>query len=553
MRKTNLLIGLIALYSLSGCKFIDRFFPKKPVPQEEKTDQEEVVEKTKVGEFYGGESSDSKYVGYEFSKSQGDLVKPTSGVGEINIYAFNDFHGSVVETSNEVGIKKLGSFFKNKSQEENTLILDQGDTWQGSFESNYTYGTLVQDVFNYAGVSLRTVGNHDFDWGLNHLEETASRKTGDDYIPCLASNVYDYSNGKNGTKQQSQFGKEYATFTLDNGIKVGVVGVIGEGQITSISSQLVQTICFTNHVQKIKEVSDYLRIDKKCDIVIASTHESSSNMYTTGLDEISTKSNKRYADLVLSGHAHYLQNYTKNGVKYVQWDSNGESTGLIKLKYDFATQSLLYNETEVSTYYNNSSIFTNLTLDQTITRMVDDYLVGIEPKANEVLSTNFSGYWSTTSLAYLMSEAIYYSAKSLGKTVDFSVSNSARASFKNNTFTYRDLYKCFPFDNEIILMDVSSARSCNSISSYDTYKEDTSKYPSAGNTYHVAVIDYVGLHQNFYREYDTFPDASNIEVLKDENGNSIYYRDALRSYLLDNKTKEFNASDYTSSNPHFSF
>ena len=561
MKKVNLLLSLIAITALSGCRFLDDFFNKETTPTENNgqddtpIDEEkpQTEEKKQIGEFFGGLVNDGKYIGYEFSKSKSDLVKPTTGIGDINVYSFNDFHGAVLESESETGLKRLGTFFKEKSQEANTLILDQGDTWQGSLESNYHYGAIVQDVFNYAGVSLRTLGNHDFDWGLNHLEETNNRKLGDDYIPCLGANVFDYHNGKNGTSQQSKYGKEYAIFTLDNGIKVGVVGVIGSDQITSICSQLVDTICFTNHVQKIKEISDYLRTEKNCDVIIASTHESTADMYGTGLERVSPKSNKRYADLVLSGHAHYKQDEEKGGVKYVQWDSNGDSAGLISLKYDFATNTVVDSSTTVNTYYSNYFKTYYPTIDPTIETMVDDYLQDVDSIANEVLSTNFTGYWSTTDLGNLMSEAIYYSAKSLGKTVDFAVCNYARTTFSENEITFSDLYKCFPFDNEIILMDVSSYESCRSISHNESYREDTSKTPIYGNNYHIAVIDYIGLHQDSSRDYDYFPDATNLEILKDGNNEPLIYRNILKDYLKDNQTKIFDANDYSSNNPHFNF
>ena len=559
MKKKIALLATISVLSLSGCTFFDKvvgFFKKDKkidvVVEEPIVRDDETEEKKQIGEFYGGVVNSSKYVGYEFSKSHSDLVKPTSGVGEINIVAFNDFHGSVLEKGYETGLKQLGSYFKTKSKEQNTLILDQGDTWQGSFESNYKYGAIVQDVFNYAGVSLRTLGNHDFDWGLNHLMETNNRKLGDDYIPVLGANVFDYKDGRNGKLQQSQYGKEYATFVLDNGIKVGIVGVIGESQITSICSQLVDTVCFTNHIQKIKDISDFLRTDKNCDIVIASTHESSANMTGYGLAGISPKTNKRYTDLVLSGHAHYQQEYTENGVKFVQWDSNGETTGTIKLKYNFATNTVSDNDTNVSTYNKHYLNVYYPEIDSTIEKMVDDYLEETEPIASEVLNSNFTGQWDTSTLGRLMSESIYNSVKNAGISVDFAVCNYARDSFSSNEFTYGDLYKCFPFDNQIILMDVSSDRSCNSISHNQSYREDTSKTPSPGFTYRIAVIDYVGLHQNENRQYDYFPDATNLEVYK-VDGEPLIYRNILKDYLKANSAATFDASNYNNSNPHFSF
>ena len=143
-------------------------------------------------------------------------------------------------------------------------------------------------------------------------------------------------------------------------------------------------------------------------------------------------------------------------------------------------------------------------------------------------------------------------SKNAGKTIDFAVCNYARTDFSSSTLTYGNLYKAFPFDNEVILMDVSSSYSLNSIGYNKLYREDTSLVPVAGNTYRIAVIDYLGLHQNEDREYDRFPDARNLEILTSgEQNDHITYREILKDYLLNNQTKEFNGGDYTSSNPHF--
>ena len=562
------------MFLLSGCTFLDKiiafFKPKENEQQEQQKEEEEEggqqgggekidyeegtkIDFKQVGEFYGGVVQNEKYIGYEFSKSQEKINKPTSGLGEINVYAFNDFHGAVVESYSEAGLKAIGTFYKEKSQQENTIILDQGDTWQGSFESNYQYGAIVQDVFNYAGVTLRIVGNHDFDWGLNHLESTNNRKIGDDYIPVLASNVYDYSNGKNGNIQQNQYGKEYAIFTLDNGIRVGVVGVIGEDQITSICSTMVSTVCFTDHVKKAKEMSDYLRTKKACDVIVVSAHESAEDMQNVGLGNVSSVSNKRYADLILGGHSHYEQRYTTGGAKCVQWDSNGETTGLVNLKYDFANNCVLDDQTKVNTY--NAEYYRTYysTTESTIAQMVDDYLATTEPIASEVLNTNFSGSFNNNRMAYLMTEAIFDAVKSAGYTVDFAVTNYARTGFYGDTFTYSDLYKCFPFDNQIILMDIESQTSINSLSRNMTYREDTTITATSAGHHKIAVVDYIGLHQNGDRQYDYFPDAYNVSVFNPENAeNPPIYRDILKNYLKNNPTKNFNSSDYTTSNPHFS-
>ena len=572
MNKRKILLPFILMLSLtlSGCNLssatdkIFSFFNNNEETQENVTDgtkgdnqgenqeqgeetgeedEEETVDyeipKDKVGEFYGGLVNDNIHVGYEFSASLEAIKKPKSGEGEVKIYSFNDFHGAVLENDQEAGLKAFASYYKEKSVEDNTLIFDQGDTWQGSLESNSSYGGIVQDVFNYAGVSLRTVGNHDFDWGLDHLEETINRKLGDDYTPCLAANVYDYANGVTGTTQQSQYGKEYATFILENGIKVGVVGVIGQ-LMSSICSNRIETVNFTNPKDKIMEMSDYLRINKKCDIIVASTHNSVSYFMDETLMGVSPNSHQRYVDVVLGGHEHYRQDYTENGIKFSQSDSHGQSSAITTLKYDFSKKCL---KDEIGYEVMNRAdyeVYSTTKLDSTINEMVDEYLVKVDEIGNEVLSRNFNGFYSTSTLARLMCEAIFETVKDSGYDIDYSNTNGARDSFYGNVFTYRDLYRCFPFDNEIVLMEVKNeghpiGYRPNIYDPVDFNKE----------YFNCAIIDYVALHQNFYREYDNYPDeiVKSRTIFKGENGEVITYRDMLKEFLLANPDRDFSSSN----------
>ncbi len=89
---------------------------------------------------------------------------------------------------------------------------------------------MITDVYNAAGMSARTIGNHDFDWGIDALVENTTASYHGYATPVLAANVYDFDWESKiiGTTQQSQIGREYATFTLESGIKVGVVGAISD-------------------------------------------------------------------------------------------------------------------------------------------------------------------------------------------------------------------------------------------------------------------------------------------------------------------------------------
>ena len=137
-----------------------------------------------------------------------------------------------------------------KDNEENVLLLDQGDTWQGSIYSNINYGEMITDLMNYVHYDARTVGNHDFDWGKEYIINNTSKNFNGYQTPVLAANVYDYDfNTKTvGFTQQSDIGVSTVTYTFNDEVKVGIVGTIGENQITSINSLYMKDLTFKNHV-----------------------------------------------------------------------------------------------------------------------------------------------------------------------------------------------------------------------------------------------------------------------------------------------------------------
>lgn len=505
--------------------------------------------------FRGDIVSDGVHTGYEFFKE--NSTKQTSGIGSVEIFGFNDLHGIVKENieENQAGLAKLGTVISSKVAQPNVLCFDQGDTWQGTLESNYGYGRIVQDVLSCANVSLRTIGNHDLDWGVEKYKEISARTYGEYSIPTLASNLYDYDweTKTPGTNQRSDLGQEYATFTMENGLKVGVVGVIGDDQITSISTQNVKDICFTDHNEKIKEMSDYLRTTKECDFVVASVHGSDEQTLGYGLTDISPVSNKRYVDLVLNSHTHQNVCKMENGVLFSQWGRYSEYIGSVTLKYNFDTNEVIDSSYDDRTSYNAKYMRTYFKdNDPEIDLLVQKYLESIENVATEVLSEKFDGeFASDEQLPNLMVEAIYKEAQKQGFNIDASVCNYARANFEKSTMTFSDLYQCFPFDNEVIIMRVKGRNSVNSIKYNFSYHEDENLRLNNNDEYLIGAVDYLALHTNANRYYDKFPNAVEVGKLTGPNG-ILTYRDILKNYLLSNPEKTFSSFDYSTGNWHFS-
>ena len=459
-------------------------------------------------------------------KHKDNPINPDS-VFNVEVYATNDFHGAVEEESNQMGLAKWATYLKDKGDKPNTLLIDQGDTWQGSIYSNYNHGELITDVMNYIKFDARSVGNHDFDWGTSYLESNTA-KTYDGYAtPVLAGNVYDYNFATKtvGTNQQSNLGVKSVTYTLNNGLKVGILGGIGKDQITSICSLYTTDICFTDHIQFIKSEATHLRNDEHCDLIIASIHADQDDVRGNGLAS--------YVDLVLCGHSHQNESSNEGKLYYAQGAAYGQTLNHITIQYDYKKKSVL--STNVQTV-NASTVKSQVTvIDEGIANIIDEYNSECEDAANVVVASNVTGsFYSSGALANLMCKAIYDECIKEGyDDVLLSYCNQARKSKYGGQWTYGDLYEAFPFDNVVYIANVTGREFKYEIKNYNYFYRSSSFTDTSivdSKTYKIAVIDYVYFHTNSERDYDYFSQTGGTSTVTLEKN----YREILKDWLITN-------------------
>ena len=452
-----------------------------------------------------------------------------------NIVAFNDFHGAIEENGRRMGLAKVGTYLKEQTSLENTLSISQGDDWQGSIYSNYNRGRLINDVYAYAKLSARTIGNHDFDWGVDALIDNT--KTGyDGYTtPVLAANVYDYnfSTKTLGNIQQQDIGQTTVSYTLENGLKVGIVGVIGENQITSITSSYTEEIGFADHIKIIKDESVKLK-EAGCDVVIASCHAGQEQVIEQGLEE--------YVNLVLCGHTHKNESYIEeNGLYYLQFGANGECIGNLSLTYNKNEKNLTVDNIEEINMYNIDYRISGI--DPVISELISDYAEECDSEANEVLVENVYGnFYRDQQAANMMCKAIYEKAVEEGHdNLLLSYCNIGRTHLYGGTWTYADIYEAFPFDNVIYIESVKGNDILNNVAYYNNVYINPSIEGDIiidrNQYYKIAVVDYLLYHTNTRRYYDYFasfdghPDgflSSNYRLILREwikKQTSLNYRD----------------------------
>lgn len=472
---------------------------------------------------------------------------------KINLYGINDFHGAVIENGYEAGIVKVGSYLKEKKSNGNTLLINSGDFWQGAIESNYNRGNLLTDCMNQIEFDCFTLGNHEFDWGNTYIQQNRERKSKINYqTPFLAANIYQYDISSKTEGEYANLGEKYTIRTLENGLKVGIIGVIGKDQITSITSSHVDNLIFKDPTPIIKDLSDELKTQKEVDVVILSCHTDQRSITqsnfegsdSSGITLKSPVSNEKYVDAVFCAHTHQNEVDYINGVPFVQTNGSGKAIANIELEVN-ANGSISCNN---YAYQYTSSINT-FTKDKELEEIVNQYKSISDNVGSEVLTSISNNLDRYSTLTNLVTTAMADYATKNKIQIDYAIANSGRADLNYGQVTYANLYKALPFDNEIYIIQTSGSAIKNELrySSNAMYRFN-SKAIVDSQIYTIAVLDYLALHRNVNREYDYFPGMKIIDKYTKSGYDIYHYRDLTADFMREFKNKTMDVEQFSNSN-----
>jgi len=180
---------------------------------------------------------------------------------------------------------------KIRSDEENVLLLDAGDMFQGTPFFNIYKGEPEIKAMTMLGYDAGTIGNHDFDAGLDNLALQLKNAS----FPILIAN-YDFSRTPMRGKS-----KPFQIFNK-SGVKVGVFG-IGIEPAGLVPENLYGNTVYLDPIKCANEVADELKNRQKCDMVICLSHLGYKYDDNKVSDEVLTQQTANI-DLIIGGHTH---------------------------------------------------------------------------------------------------------------------------------------------------------------------------------------------------------------------------------------------------------
>jgi 5'-nucleotidase len=226
------------------------------------------------------------------------------GLTKITILHTNDTHSQIEPFSEDHhrfpgmgGFARRAALVKKiRSEEKNVLLFDAGDIYQGTPYFNYFKGELEIKLMTGMGYTAATIGNHEFDNGLEGIERNLPFAG----FPFISSN-YDFS----GTILHNKI-KTHEIFEVDN-VRIGVFG-LGIELKGLVPKSLYGNTLYLDPVEKAAEYAYFLKKEMKCDLIICISHLGY-NYKDTKICDVAIAKQSKNIDVIIGGHTHTtLQN-----------------------------------------------------------------------------------------------------------------------------------------------------------------------------------------------------------------------------------------------------
>ncbi|XP_076449119.1 mannosylglucosyl-3-phosphoglycerate phosphatase-like [Babylonia areolata] len=356
-------------------------------------------------------------------------------MASFTIIHFNDVYNIEGQPDEPVGgAARLAAYVKSCGH-LNPLVLFSGDALNPSLMSIFLKGEQMIPILNGIGVQCAVFGNHDFDFGVDHLVEFIEQTT----FPWLLSNIVDNVN-------EEPLGKGEITYIVErNGVKVGLIGIVEEEWIATLSTVDTEDITFLDFVQQSQRLALQLR-QQGADIVIALTHMRWPNdeKLAECVPEI---------DLILGGHDHDYDVKQVNG-RYV-----------LKSGTDFRNCSKLTLTRDDTGWFidiQRVDLTSDFPEDPDVKLVVQKMLEGVEGKMDTYLGTmgvQMDGRFSSvrtmeTNLGNFITDIMLSATNAEIGLLNSGTLRSDRLHPKGE-FCIRDLLMILPFPDPLLVIEVS--------------------------------------------------------------------------------------------------
>ena len=379
-------------------------------------------------------------------------VRGNTDADHLVILHTNDTHSSIDPDSKDNGgiARRKAIIDSVRGSRSNVLLIDAGDAVQGSLYFTIFGGEVERELMNRLGYDIRILGNHEFDRGVESLAQEWSKVDA-----TRISTNYDMS----GSPLQDLFVpsalKEIAGHKIGFiGLNLDPAGIIAEENFSGVKYQ--------DALQRANEEAAKLR-ENGAEMVIAVSHLGYET--ATGIDDLDIAAESKDIDIIIGGHTHTaidpsdpqsprwrVANAEGDSVTIVQTGARGFAVGEIDI--NLATGEVTPKLIRVNNRLDTRS-------DTAFARLIDPYRTKVDSLRSYRIGESPNEFERTsTRMLNLFSDFVRTrGAEICGKPVDLSIMNKGgiRNSIAKGTITKGEIIDVAPFENRIVVLDISGA------------------------------------------------------------------------------------------------
>jgi 2',3'-cyclic-nucleotide 2'-phosphodiesterase (5'-nucleotidase family) len=415
----------------------------------------------------------------------------------ISVMGTNDVHGELSPRDKHGGLVGLSGYVtalrEARERDGAVLLVDAGDMWQGTLDSNLTEGADVVEAYNAIGFDAATIGNHEFDFGPVG-PKFIPEAPGDDpqgalrrnlaalHFPVVAANLIDDKTGRPFAWRNLSG----STMVVIDGVQFGLIGVMTEEALSTTIAPNTAGLRVAPLAPAISREAKRLRAAGAEIVVVMAhaggrctafddPHDLSSCDMSAEIMRVAGALEPGLVDLIVAGHQHQGIAHIVNGIAITSSYSNTYAFSRVDFTYDLAKHTVVERH-----------IFPPQRLCGLLVPPVPDCpdkdgryagqrlepmpaVVALAQQASEraaakkgesldiVLDTpiTMSEQALNSPLGNLMTDAVREESGA-----DISIHNvhgGIRATLPQGELTFGSVFRMFPFDNRLVVLDMSGA------------------------------------------------------------------------------------------------
>ena len=416
------------------------------------------------------------------------MVPRTPASRTLTVIGTNDLHGALER------LPLLAGYIANVRAARladggGVLLIDAGDLFQGTLESNITEGADVVRAYNEMGYAAAAIGNHEFDYGPIGAAATPQSPAEDPRgalkarisearFPFLVANIHDEITGKG-----PDWPNLHSSRLVDvAGIHVGIVGAsTSQTPYTTMSANFVG-LTMVPTARAIADEARSLRA-RGAQVVVVAAHlggtcndldqptDISSCDRSEELFKVLDDLPRGLVDVFVAGHTHAAVAHQIDGIAVIESYSSGRAFGRVDLRVTDAgvTNAMIHkpelvcpldkdqNPTPVADCKPGPYEGKAVVPDSAVQAIVDEALARASVRRSEQLGVTLTSA-ITKSYATESSEGDWFADLMLAARpdVDIALTNggSLRANIPAGELTYGRLFEAMPFDNRFTIVEL---------------------------------------------------------------------------------------------------